>query len=315
MNTLLSILVPHHREKSEVVKPLLDSLALQQGCDLSRIEVVIANDGGHTVDVGDYPFPIKQVSQEQAGVSAARNLAFDNSSGEYVMFCDFDDMFHNMMGVFYILKEIDKGFDFFLSAFVEEAALPTGRLGFVLHEYDEVFIHGKVFRRSFLVDNDLRWDPALTLHEDHYFNFLCKAVSKTGRYCPTPFYLWKYRSDSVARKDPKFLLRTCDELMRSSRALVEQLLDRGYKGEAMRVFLDMVFEQYHIFNTWEGDLELKREKYPAFREYFEAHRDIWDDCPEDIREQYREACYKRMFVDQEPKLQKPLAEWLEGTPY
>ena len=310
MGILLSICVPHYTEPYETVKPLLDSLALQQGCDLSRIEVVIANDGGHRLELPDYPFPITQHDQEHAGVSAARNLAFEKSCGEYVMWCDCDDMFLSMMGVFYIFKEIDKGFDFLISSFVEEAALPTGRLGFVVHEYDEVFMHGKVFRRAFLEENQIRFDPELTLHEDHYFNFLCKAVVKTGRFCPTPFYLWKYREDSTARKDDKYLLATCDELLRSSRHLVEELLRRGLKQEAMRVYLDMVFEQYHIFNTWKGDDDLKAEKYPAFVEYFEAHRDIWDNCPKDIREQYQEACYKRMFGDGKPKLQKKLADWL-----
>lgn len=313
MSILLSICVPHHTEPADTVRPLLDSIALQQGCDLDRVEVVIANDGGHRLDLPAYPFRITQHDQEQAGVSAARNLALDNAGGDYVMFCDCDDMFLSMMGVFYIFKEADKGFDYLLSSFVEEAALPTGRLGFVVHEYDEVFVHGKVFRRAFLNENGLRWDPTLTLHEDHYFNFLAKAVAKTGRFCPTPFYLWKYREDSTARKDPKFLLTTCDELMKASRALVDELIRRGLDGEAMKVYLDMVFEQYHILNTWPGEDELKAGKYPAFSDYFNAHRDIWDNCPPDIRDKYQEACYKRMFVDQEPELQHTLDEFIRGN--
>lgn len=312
MGTLLSICTPHHREKSEVVKPLLDSLALQQGVDLSRIEVVIANDGGHHIEVGDYPFPVKQVDQPLAGVSAARNLAFDESSGEYVMFCDCDDMFSNMMGLFHIFKEMDKGFDMLISAFVEEAALPTGRLGFVVHEYDEVYVHGKVYRRAFLMENGIRWDPTLTLHEDHYFNFLCKDIAGKGRYCPTPFYMWKYREESVARRDPKFLLRTIDELLKSSNALVKAFEDRGMDDNAARTYLDMVFEVYHIYQTWDGDAELKREKMPAFRAYFEEHRQMWDGCPPDIRDKYQAACAKKMFGENVPDLPQTIDVFLAG---
>lgn len=310
MDTLLSICVPHYTEESSVVKPLLDSIALQQGVDLSRIEVVIANDGGPEVETIDYDYRIKQVWQENQGLSAARNFAYDNSVGEYVMFCDCDDMFLNMLGIFYIFKEIDKGFDMLISSFVEEAALPTGRLGFVVHEYDEVFVHGKVYRRGFLDDNDLRFDPELTIHEDHYFNFLCKDIAGKGRFCPTPFYLWKYRADSTVRADDKFLLRTYDHLLKSNRHLVDELLRRGMDDKAARTYLDMVFEAYHTFNTWKGDDDLKAEKYPCFVEYFEAHRDIWDGCPKDIRKDYQEACYKRMFGDGKPKLQEKLEAWL-----
>lgn len=311
MGKLLSICVPHYKEDSSVVKPLLDSIALQQGCDLSRIEVVIANDGGPEVETIDYPYDIKQVWQENQGLSAARNLAYDNSCGEYVMFCDCDDMFLNMMGIFYIFKEIDKGFDMLISAFVEEAALPTGRLGFVVHEYDEVFVHGKVYRRGFLDDNHIRWRPELTLHEDHYFNFLCKDIAGKGRFCPTPFYLWKYRADSTVRADDKFLLKTHDQLLKANRALVEELLSRGMDDKAARVYLDMMFESYYTFNTWKGDGELKREKLPFIKEYFEAHKDIWDGCPEDVRDKWRELQKKRMFPDSEPEIQLSFDMWMD----
>ena len=41
----LQILVPQYKETDEVVKPLLDSIALQQGINFDDIGVVIVNDG------------------------------------------------------------------------------------------------------------------------------------------------------------------------------------------------------------------------------------------------------------------------------
>ena len=41
----LSILIPQYKETEEQVKPLLDSIALQQNIDFNEIEVVIVNDG------------------------------------------------------------------------------------------------------------------------------------------------------------------------------------------------------------------------------------------------------------------------------
>ena len=44
----LSICVPQYKETEEVIKPLLDSIAIQQNIDFKDIEVVIANDGSDT---------------------------------------------------------------------------------------------------------------------------------------------------------------------------------------------------------------------------------------------------------------------------
>ena len=41
----LQLLVPQYKETEEIVKPLLDSLAIQQGIDLNEVGVIICNDG------------------------------------------------------------------------------------------------------------------------------------------------------------------------------------------------------------------------------------------------------------------------------
>ena len=82
----LSICVPQYKETEEVIKPLLDSIAIQQNIDFKDIEVVIANDGSDTKlsedFLGKYPYEIKYIQGEHKGVRATRNLAFDNATGE-----------------------------------------------------------------------------------------------------------------------------------------------------------------------------------------------------------------------------------------
>ena len=41
----LSILIPHYTEPTEVIKPLLDSIAIQRNVDMNDIEAVICDDG------------------------------------------------------------------------------------------------------------------------------------------------------------------------------------------------------------------------------------------------------------------------------
>ena len=48
---------------------------------------------------------------------------------------------------------------------------------------DSTFVHGKVHRRQYLIDKEIRWNDALTIHEDSYFNILCQNLSTNIKYC------------------------------------------------------------------------------------------------------------------------------------
>ena len=78
----LQILVPQYKETDEVIKPLLDSIAIQQNVDFNEIGVIITNDGSdvHLSDelLHSYPFEINYILAEHNGVSATRNVCLDN---------------------------------------------------------------------------------------------------------------------------------------------------------------------------------------------------------------------------------------------
>ena len=126
----LQILVPQYKETDEIIKPLLDSIAIQQNVDFNEIGVIIVNDGSdvHLTDelLNSYPFKIEYYLEEHRGVSGTRNSCLDHAEADYVMFCDADDMFYNACGLWIIFREteIDKGFDSLVSVFIEESRLP-----------------------------------------------------------------------------------------------------------------------------------------------------------------------------------------------
>ena len=46
----LQVLIPHYNEPFEVIKPMLDSLAIQQNVDLkNELGVIIVNDGNKNI--------------------------------------------------------------------------------------------------------------------------------------------------------------------------------------------------------------------------------------------------------------------------
>ena len=110
MGKFFSILVPHYNEPVEVIKPLLDSIAIQQNIDMNEIEVVICDDGPDAVLLPDeflksYPYDIQYHREPKGGVSQMRNKAFEYSTGEYVMFCDSDDMLYHCLALWFIKRE------------------------------------------------------------------------------------------------------------------------------------------------------------------------------------------------------------------
>ena len=117
----LQILIPQYDETDEVIKPLLDSLAIQQNVDLkNELGVIIVNDGSKIFLsdelLNSYPFKVEYYKHEHLGVSATRDACFNYSSADYVMFCDADDMFFNACGMYIIFREFENGgFDIIIS--------------------------------------------------------------------------------------------------------------------------------------------------------------------------------------------------------
>lgn len=282
----LQILVPHYKETADVIKPLLDSIAIQQNIDFQDIGVVICHDGEESQDfdpdfIDSYPFKIEQIRQEHKGVSAARNACLDYSTADYVMFCDCDDMFYNACGLWILFREMDMGvFDSLVSMFIEETRIPdTKEVTYINHEMDSTFVHGKVHRRKYLLDKNIRWNEKLTIHEDSFFNILCQNLSQNVKYCATPFYLWKWRDNSVCRHDPKYILKTYKNMIDSNDALIAEFLNRGVMDKACFFIAFMIFDAYYTMNKpeWinQENKEYRDSTELRFSEYFKKYKKKW----------------------------------------
>ena len=283
----LQILIPHYHETAEEIKPLLDSIALQQNVPFDEIGVIICHDG---MDIEDfdfsdrYPFQIEQIHQEHKGVSAARNACLDHATADYVAFRDCDDMFMNVCGLYIIFREFAKGFDSLISVFMEETRNPeTKEPIYTNHTMDSTFVHGKVHRRQYLIDNHIRWNDKLTIHEDSFFNILCQNLSENVKCCQVPFYLWKWRDNSVCRHDPKYILKTYRNMLDSNDALIDEFLKRGRQDKAMFYMAFMCFDAYYTMNKpdWinQANQEYRDLTEKRFQEWFEKHEDLWNAVP------------------------------------
>ena len=321
----LQILVPHFAEEAHEMEPLLDSLAIQQSVDFGEFGVVIAYDGPDALPLPEaewaerYPFAIEHVRADKGGVSATRNAALDSATADYVMFCDADDMFCHVCGLHIVFNEIDNGgFDTLVSTFVEETRHPeTKKPLYINHDMDSTFVHGKVHRRGYLVDEGIRFNDALTVHEDSYFNILAQncADPQRAKYCPTPFYLWKWRDASVCRHDPDYILKTYNNMLDSNDALVGEFERRGMHDKARMYCCFMIMDAYYTMNKREWLDKTHKDYRDAvehrFARYYADHADMWAEVPDAEKMGISNGVRSRSVMEGMPMESITIDAWLE----
>ena len=307
----LEILIPQYKETEETIKPLLTSIALQQNVDIKNdVGVIICNDGTYDEGYGlsdefinSFPFEINYIHNEHKGVSAARNACLDAATADYVMFCDADDMFYNMCGLWIIFREmLGEGFNALSSVFVEETKDPkTNEKVYINREQDSTFVHGKVYRRSYLEHNKIRFNDKLTIHEDSYFNCLAQRLAGQVKYCQVPFYLWRWRDESVCRHDPKYILKTYVNMLDSNTALCQEFLRRNRSLDAQYYVTAMIYDAYFMMNKDEWlnqenqEYRMKTEK--RFQTYYNPFKQQYDSIPEELKSQIIVGMKNRFFQE------------------
>lgn len=318
----LQILIPQYKETEDIIKPLLDSIEVQQSVDLKNdIGVIIVNDGTNVhlnqEFFNRYSFDIEYYLNEHKGVSATRNACLDKATAEYVMFCDADDMFCNVCGFYIIFREINNGgFDSLVSVFIEESKDPiTEERIYINRDMDSTFVHGKVHRREFLLQENIRWNDNLTIHEDSYFNCLCQRLAKNLKYCPTPFYLWKWRDASVCRHDPKYILKTYNNMLDSNTALIKQFLSRDKQEDAQFYAVSMIYDAYFTMNKYEWlNQENKEYRYAVekrFKDYWIEFKYLHDTIQPEFKNQIIMSIKNRMFMEGMVLESITFGEWIK----
>lgn len=290
----LDIITPHYKEPWSTCKYLFDSIMMQRGISFNNIKVIVVNDGKFedcnlTLDdleaTQKYPFEVEVHFKDHEGVSAARNYGLDKSDADYVMFCDIDDGFLSNYGLHLVFGAMQEGFDFLVSNFVEEIFTADNTMTILRHDNDVTFMHGKAYNRKFLVENELRFDPSMTIHEDGYFNMLVYAVChEKGKQknIESPFYLWRWNDNSTVRSDrTDFVLRTYDHVIKARVGLCRELKRRGIT-EAYETSVGMtVLNSYYDFQK-SSYHSAKNEKYlriaqKVFKEYWDEFKDVFND--------------------------------------
>ena len=277
----LQFLVPQYKETEELISFLLDSIECQQGIDKKDIGVIICSDGGEYVldkkFLKKYSYDIDYVVCKHRGVSATRNSAFLLSDADYIMYCDSDDGFCNTFALKIIFENIDlsekegKPFDLMSAKFYsEKQADEKMPWSLSIIDHNNVYIHSRVYRRDFLVKNNLYFNEKIWANEDSFFNISTNFYSKNTKVLNIPVYCWRGNPLSVTH-DPKYIMKTLHQLIYSNDSVIETmlLLNKNEKEIATiifdvicKVYLDMNKPDWHKPENAEyKDITLKTLKW------------------------------------------------------
>ena len=137
---------------------------------------------------------------KNGGCGVVRQYGIDHTTGDYFMFLDADDTFADAFSIGRLIKALDD---------MPEACVAVGSFleerenDFHLHEKDMVWMHGKLYRRSFWDQYNIRFHPTSRANEDNGVNTIIKFIAdKDGyklAYVPDVVYQWQYNHSSVTR--------------------------------------------------------------------------------------------------------------------
>jgi cellulose synthase/poly-beta-1,6-N-acetylglucosamine synthase-like glycosyltransferase len=245
----IQFLVPQYKENEETISFLLDSIETQLHIDKKDMGVIICSDGGEYIldqkFLDKYSYDIEYVICEHRGVSATRNSALILSDAEYVMFCDADDGFVSNIGVYSLIRSLDlnpKSEMLSSKIFIEDNV--NGYPEFIVGDHNNTFVHGKVFRRDFLISHELFFDERLKIHEDSYFCNIINFYAKNKSYNNNAFYCWRKNPNSVSNQEYYFV-KTMWRLLLTNNSLVN--LMRTINVEKERIsesVVDVVLQLY-----------------------------------------------------------------------
>ena len=151
----LQILVNHYNEDINTVRKFLETLNKQKDI---KFEVIIISDGGKinlsNENWSKYNFQIKYKYIKHVGVCHTRNILLNISSADYLMFCDIDDEFENVNGIKNMINKIKKENGNIIGSPIKQE---IDNNNFNILNKDIIHLQGKIFKRQFLIDNNIQF--------------------------------------------------------------------------------------------------------------------------------------------------------------
>ena len=215
-----SFIVPVYQVE-EYLKECVDSI-LRQTC--TDYEIILIDDGSRDRsgeicdDYGTRYNRIRVIHQENAGLSASRNVGVRNAAGQYIIFLDSDDYWEDAEGLRKIDDLIHPDVDIVafasLNYYADSGKKSADRYAYppelnsmkpqdclrylIEHDLLNLSAAKKVIRRDFLLENDLYFQEGIR-SEDVEWGIRLSNCLPTYRFLNEKLYVYRHRSNSISR--------------------------------------------------------------------------------------------------------------------
>lgn len=271
----MSVIIPCFNAR-KTLEATLHSIAMQSIAN--KIEVIIVNDAD-SIDYTDIlnrftDLRIRYVVRDvNGGAGASRNTGIRNAKSDYLVFIDSDDQFVGSLSLEILHNRIvaEKA-DVLSSTFESEMRLVDG-VAIKQMKSMPTWTHGRIYRKQYLLDNNIFFDERLRINEDCLFHQLLFDSGAKVVEIPMVTLMW--------RDNPKSL--THESLYKNKRTFVEAVtyyleesVKRGLDKEKVTLrTLQNLCVMYGYYNIVLDDCPENKEDYlSACREWWKLAENI-----------------------------------------
>ena len=257
-------------------------LSLQRAVDWSKVRITLVHDGTDPFPEEYFegmPFKVNQVTIPHGGIAKARNWCIDHSEAEWIKFCDFDDMFSGVYALQQMIDSLEKGQNYDLLWF-ELIFDDHGKVTTRTHR-DPVFVHNKVFRRTFLQEHGIRFQEHLTWCEDSAFMAVIEMEINHQRIgkivVGSPIYIYIVRDGSLCNR-PEIRFKNLCSFFDRHCYVAEEFRKRGRYEEYCTMCARTMMDCYYTLVKAPGITEDKSGLEKRVWDWYEANRGAVLDC-------------------------------------
>lgn len=265
----LDIIVPHYKENTKQIMQTLTMINNQVGVPFEDILVTVVTDkNGCQLNTNlikklmDFKCKFMYTDQH-LGPGYARQYAIDRTKGDYMIFCDSDDIFISPFVLRYFFDKVKENPDVevIFTGYLEEMYIN----GEYIYERkdDDVSItclHGKLYKRSFIEKHNIRF-PNFMIAEDGAWNFKVICHAKVAIFDDDMVtYLWKYNPKSLTREGTTFVdyavnIRSFADSIQGFEAFFDEIINNPTSQVNTNIiapFINSLFMRLNMITTIPG---------------------------------------------------------------
>lgn len=208
------------------------------------------------------------------GCGEARQTGIDSTPDniDYITFLDCDDMLYpRALDILYAEGKKNDA-DVVYSVIMSEQQGAPGDT--ITAQDNNAFMHGKLYKLSFLRKNNIRFLPGVRYNEDGYFNVVVSFYKEKGIAVDEITYLWRDNKQSTVRSCNYDIVGGPDYIYAQAKAVIDS---SGHisktANELLMINIINIYNQCQILNYYNVDYD-----HNVIKQLFEVPevKTIWD---------------------------------------